>query len=72
MILGDPKHLDSKFRSTYSMILKLLRVENLKIEEMVKRSFYENKGQRLLPKYQEILAEVSLSIAIIFIVIFLS
>jgi antiviral helicase SKI2 len=34
------------------MILNLLRVEALKIEEMIKRSFSENKTQTLLPEHQ--------------------
>lgn len=36
MILGDPTKLRSQFRLTYNMILNLLRVEALKIEEMIK------------------------------------
>ena len=49
MILGDPTKLRSQFRLTYNMILNLLRVEALKIEEMIKRSFSENATQALLP-----------------------
>lgn len=50
MILGDPTKLRSQFRLTYNMILNLLRVEALKIEEMIKRSFSENATQALLPE----------------------
>jgi antiviral helicase SKI2 len=34
------------------MMLNLLRVEALKIEEMIKRSFSENATQALLPEHQ--------------------
>ncbi|KAF4306971.1 Helicase [Botryosphaeria dothidea] len=53
MILGDPTKLRSQFRLTYNMILNLLRVEALKIEEMIKRSFSENATQALLPEHEE-------------------
>jgi len=52
MILGDPTKLRSQFRLTYNMILNLLRVEALKIEEMIKRSFSENATQALLPEHE--------------------
>ncbi|TFK77500.1 antiviral helicase [Pluteus cervinus] len=52
MMLGTPGKLSSQFRLTYSMILNLLRVEALKVEEMIKRSFSENASQRLLPEQQ--------------------
>jgi antiviral helicase SKI2 len=51
MILGDPTKLRSQFRLTYNMILNLLRVEALKIEEMIKRSFSENATQAMLPQH---------------------
>ena len=53
MILGDPTKLRSQFRLTYNMILNLLRVEALKIEEMIKRSFSENATQALLPAQEK-------------------
>ncbi|KZV67653.1 antiviral helicase [Peniophora sp. CONT] len=53
MILGKPGRLSSQFRLTYNMILNLLRVEALKVEEMIKRSFSENASQRLLPDQQK-------------------
>ena len=53
MILGDPTKLRSQFRLTYNMILNLLRVEALKIEEMIKRSFSENAAQALLPEHEK-------------------
>lgn len=53
MVLGAPTKLHSQFRLTYSMILNLLRVEALKVEEMIKRSFSEHSAQTLLPEHEE-------------------
>ncbi|KAJ6520244.1 ATP-dependent RNA helicase [Mycena sanguinolenta] len=53
MMIGTPGKLSSQFRLTYNMILNLLRVEALKVEEMIKRSFSENASQRLLPDQQK-------------------
>jgi antiviral helicase SKI2 len=52
MLLGEPSKLRSQFRLTYNMILNLLRVEALKIEEMIKRSFSEHATQQLLPEQE--------------------
>ncbi|XP_078490119.1 superkiller complex protein 2-like [Ciona intestinalis] len=41
MMLGRPTKLESQFRLTYGMILNLLRVEQLRVEEVMKRSFSE-------------------------------
>ncbi|CAK5264477.1 unnamed protein product [Mycena citricolor] len=57
MMLGTPGKLSSQFRLTYNMILNLLRVEALKVEEMIKRSFSENASQRLLPDQQKQVVE---------------
>ncbi|PJF17282.1 Helicase, superfamily 1/2, ATP-binding domain-containing protein [Paramicrosporidium saccamoebae] len=57
MILGQPTKLTSQFRLTYSMLLNLLRVEALRVEEMIKRSFSENTNQRELPQDEKQLAE---------------
>lgn len=59
MLLGPATKLSSQFRLTYNMILNLLRVEALKVEEMIKRSFSENASQRLLPEQQKQVLEVS-------------
>ncbi|KAH8883136.1 antiviral helicase [Thozetella sp. PMI_491] len=53
MMLGEPSKLRSQFRLTYNMILNLLRVEALKIEEMIKRSFSEHATQQLLPEHEK-------------------
>ncbi|KAI5454433.1 Antiviral helicase ski2 [Naganishia albida] len=52
MMLGTPNKLTSQFRLTYNMILNLLRVEALRVEEMIKRSFSENASQALAPEQQ--------------------
>ncbi|TBU50014.1 antiviral helicase [Dichomitus squalens] len=63
MILGTPSKLQSQFRLTYNMILNLLRVEALRVEEMIKRSFSENASQRLLPENQKKVVQVELELA---------
>ncbi|KAG2022761.1 translation repressor [Coprinopsis cinerea AmutBmut pab1-1] len=57
MIIGTPGKLSSQFRLTYNMILNLLRVEALRVEEMIKRSFSENASQRLLPTHEKQIIE---------------
>jgi len=57
MITGKPGKLASQFRLTYNMILNLLRVETLKVEEMIKRSFSENASQQVLPDQQKKILE---------------
>ncbi|WVQ84888.1 hypothetical protein IAT38_007051 [Cryptococcus sp. DSM 104549] len=56
MMLGTPGRLSSQFRLTYNMILNLLRVEALKVEEMIKRSFSENATQKMAPEQQRQIA----------------
>ncbi|KAK0548177.1 Antiviral helicase ski2 [Tilletia horrida] len=58
MLLGQPTKLQSQFRLTYNMILNLLRVEALKVEEMIKRSFSENAAQKMLPDQQKKVKEI--------------
>lgn len=55
LLTGSATKLESQFRLTYSMILNLLRVEDLKIEDMLKRSFAEFHAQRAAPEAQEAL-----------------
>ena len=50
--------LESQFRLTYNMILNLLRVEDFRVEDMIKRSFSEFHVQRLAPDSQDILRRV--------------
>jgi antiviral helicase SKI2 len=53
MITGPATKLRSQFRLHYNMMLNLMRVEALKIEEMIKRSFSENATQQLLPQHEK-------------------
>ncbi|XP_028758762.1 DExH-box ATP-dependent RNA helicase DExH11 isoform X3 [Neltuma alba] len=55
VIVGSATRLESQFRLTYIMILHLLRVEELKVEDMLKRSFAEFHAQKKLPEMQELL-----------------
>ncbi|XP_059626534.1 DExH-box ATP-dependent RNA helicase DExH11 isoform X2 [Cornus florida] len=54
-IVGSATRLESQFRLTYIMILHLLRVEELKVEDMLKRSFAEFHAQKNLPETQQLL-----------------
>ncbi|KAJ1031674.1 hypothetical protein NDA13_002064 [Ustilago tritici] len=63
MLLGQPTKLQSQFRLTYNMILNLLRVEALKVEEMIKRSFSENAAQKMLPDQQKKAQELEKKLA---------
>lgn len=56
--LGVPTKLESQFRLTYNMILNLLRIEALKVEEMIKYSFSENSKQTLLPEQEKKIKEL--------------
>ncbi|GMH07384.1 hypothetical protein Nepgr_009224 [Nepenthes gracilis] len=55
IMLGRATRLESQFRLTYIMILRLLRVEELKVEDMLKRSFAEFHAQKKLPEQQQLL-----------------
>jgi superfamily II RNA helicase len=66
MILGKPTKLQSQFRLTYNMILNLLRVEALKVEEMIKRSFSENSSQKLLPDTKKLVDEVRVLVMLLY------
>ncbi|OVA17687.1 Helicase [Macleaya cordata] len=55
VIVGNATRLESQFRLTYTMILHLLRVEELKVEDMLKRSFAEFHSQKKLPEKQQLL-----------------
>ncbi|KAF9438784.1 hypothetical protein BGZ76_004860 [Entomortierella beljakovae] len=57
MLLGKATKLLSQFRLTYNMILNLLRVEALRVEEMIKRSFSENSSQKAMPEKEKLYAE---------------
>eukprot|EP00537_Pseudo-nitzschia_pungens_P004789 CAMPEP_0172355780 /NCGR_PEP_ID=MMETSP1060-20121228/178_1 /TAXON_ID=37318 /ORGANISM="Pseudo-nitzschia pungens, Strain cf. cingulata" /LENGTH=923 /DNA_ID=CAMNT_0013075627 /DNA_START=156 /DNA_END=2927 /DNA_ORIENTATION=- len=58
MLTGSSTMLRSQFRLTYNMILNLLRVEEMSVEGMIKRSFSEFATQRALTskEYPKLLA----------------
>ncbi|XP_062218251.1 DExH-box ATP-dependent RNA helicase DExH11 isoform X2 [Phragmites australis] len=58
LIVGKPTRLESQFRLTYTMILHLLRVEELKVEDMLKRSFAEFHAQKNLPEKEKLLMQM--------------
>ncbi|KAJ1964264.1 Antiviral helicase ski2 [Dipsacomyces acuminosporus] len=58
MILGPATKLESQFRLTYTMILNLLRAKQLRVEEVIKRSFGENTAQGQAPEHERRLAQV--------------
>ncbi|XP_063947623.1 DExH-box ATP-dependent RNA helicase DExH11 isoform X2 [Daucus carota subsp. sativus] len=55
VMIGSATRLESQFRLTYIMIMHLLRVEELKVEDMLKRSFAEFHAQKKLPEQQQLL-----------------
>ena len=46
LLSGKATKLESQFRLTYGMILNLMRVEDLRVEDMLARSFAEFHAQR--------------------------
>lgn len=48
LLTGVPMKLTSQFKLSYNMILNLLRVNDLSVEDMIKRSFSEFRTQRAL------------------------
>lgn len=58
MLTGSSTMLRSQFRLTFNMILNLLRVEEMSVEGMIKRSFSEFATQRALTanEYPKLLA----------------
>jgi len=65
MLTGSSTKLSSQFRLTYNMILNLLRVEDMSVEGMIKRSFSEFATQRALTtnEYPKLLARGSKTLA---------
>nr|XP_048293878.1 helicase SKI2W [Myodes glareolus] len=59
MMMGKPSQLQSQFRLTYTMILNLLRVDALRVEDMMKRSFSEFPSRKDSKAHEEALAELT-------------
>ncbi|KAA8492476.1 DExH-box ATP-dependent RNA helicase DExH11 [Porphyridium purpureum] len=65
LLTGTPHRLSSVFRLTYNMILNLLRVEDLRVEDVMRKSFAEAAAERnshrirvLLEKGESVLKEL--------------
>ncbi|XP_054834074.1 SKI2 subunit of superkiller complex protein isoform X2 [Eublepharis macularius] len=63
MMLGKPTQLQSQFRLTYTMILNLLRVEALRVEDMMKRSFSEFHARKDSKVYEHRIAQLSCTLS---------
>ncbi|TFJ96379.1 transaldolase [Platysternon megacephalum] len=63
MMLGKPTQLQSQFRLTYTMILNLLRVEALRVEDMMKRSFSEFHSRKDSQAHEHTVARLSRRLA---------
>uniref|UniRef100_A0A670I075 SKI2 subunit of superkiller complex n=1 Tax=Podarcis muralis TaxID=64176 RepID=A0A670I075_PODMU len=63
MMLGKPTQLQSQFRLTYTMILNLLRVEALRVEDMMKRSFSEFHTRKDSKVHEHRIAQLSCVLA---------
>ncbi|KAM5287211.1 superkiller complex protein 2 isoform 2-T2 [Hipposideros larvatus] len=59
MMMGKPSQLQSQFRLTYTMILNLLRVDALRVEDMMKRSFSEFPSRKDSEAHEQALAELT-------------
>lgn len=55
VISGAPKPLRSQFRLTYNMILNLLRIEELRVEDVMARSFSEAPAGRTSKSLRKLL-----------------
>ena len=61
LLTGSATKLQSQFRLTYNMILNLLRVDELKVEDMIRRSFAEFNAQSAHPSQQALLKRASMA-----------
>ncbi|KAG8505791.1 Helicase SKI2W [Galemys pyrenaicus] len=59
MMMGKPSQLQSQFRLTYTMILNLLRVDALRVEDMMKRSFSEFPSRKDSKAHEQALAQLT-------------
>ncbi|EDL26757.1 mCG15924, isoform CRA_f [Mus musculus] len=59
MMMGKPSQLQSQFRLTYTMILNLLRVDALRVEDMMKRSFSEFPSRKDSKAHEQALADLT-------------
>lgn len=57
-VQGKATQLQSQFRLTYGMLLNLSRVESLRVEDMMRRSFAELDAARQKPEWEETIKDV--------------
>jgi superfamily II RNA helicase len=62
VMLGEPTKLESRFRLTYLMILSLLRVQELRVQDMMRRSFSEFASQADLPQQRMLVKQARKSL----------
>jgi len=55
ILCGRANELVSQFRLTYNMVLNLLRIEDLRIEDMIRRSFAEAPAKRETKKIKRMI-----------------
>mmetsp|Transcript_584 Transcript_584/g.908 ORF Transcript_584/g.908 Transcript_584/m.908 type:complete len:577 (-) Transcript_584:1468-3198(-) len=55
ILCGRANELVSQFRLTYNMVLNLLRIEDLRIEDMIRRSFAEAPAKRETKKVKRMI-----------------
>lgn len=58
MMTGPPTQLQSQFTVTYSMILNLLRVKDIRVTDMMRRSFSEFGSRRQMDDLEKKLTEL--------------
>jgi antiviral helicase SKI2 len=63
VLAGTPMKLKSAFRLTYSLILNILRVDELRVEDMMKRSFAEATDEVKLETVSEVVANAESAFA---------
>lgn len=63
MMLGKPSKLESRFKLTYSMMLRILRVESFTVEDIMKRSFSEAVQMANQSIYKEQLEQAEAKLA---------
>jgi len=57
LLTGKATRLESRFRLTFNMLLNLLRQEDLKAQEFIKRSFHEAPAARAAPAQRQALVQ---------------
>jgi antiviral helicase SKI2 len=56
LVTGSAKQMKSQFRLTYNMILNLMRIDEVRIEDVMSRSFSEAPAERDSAKFKRVVA----------------